>query len=153
MSEIMKKLKIKRCVSCSKGSEFQYDGNLNLNSGCCIRVRKNAKLKIGKNVFFNNNCVLTCRESITIGNNVIFGPNVLIFDNDHDYKDNDFMHKFVTKPIIIEDNVWIGGNVTILKGTHICKGAVIGAGCVVRGRIEPDTVMYTSKDSFKFKSK
>ncbi|HAP79050.1 MAG TPA: acyltransferase [Ruminococcus sp.] len=153
MSKLIKKLRIKRCVSVSKSARFEYAGNLVLNSNCCIRVRENAKLKIGRNVFFNNNCVLTCRESVTIGNNVIFGPNVLIFDNDHNYRDSDFMHKFITKPIVIEDNVWIGGNVTILKGAYICSGAVIGAGCVVRGRVEPDTVMYTSGEAFKFKSK
>ena len=74
---------------------------------------------MGENVFFNNNCVLTCKKKIQIGNNVIIGPNVCIFDHDHDYKSPGRAVEFVCKEIKIEDNVWIGANACILKGVKI----------------------------------
>lgn len=110
---------------------------------CVIRVRDEAKLSIGEFTNFNNGCVITARESIKIGDRVSFGPNVMIFDNDHDFRQTDYMHHFVTAPIVIEDDVWVGANVTILKGAIIRKGAVIGANSVVRGEVAEDSV-YTS---------
>lgn len=112
-------------------------------NNCAIRVRDNAKLSIGEITNFNNGCIITARNSITIGKRVSFGPNVMIFDHDHDFRGNDYMHHFVTAPIIIEDDVWVGANVTILKGSVIRKGAVIGANSVVTGEVAEDSV-YTS---------
>lgn len=73
-------------------------------------------------------------ENITIGNNVLIGSGVLITDSDahpiHPKLRND--HRFIkTKPIIIEDDVFIGARSIILKGVTIGKGSVIGAGSVV----------------------
>ncbi len=112
-------------------------------SNCALRVRDNAKLTIGELTNFNNGCIITARNSISIGNRVSFGPNVMIFDHDHDFRGNDYMHHFVTAPIIIEDDVWVGANVTILKGSVIRKGAVIGANSVVIGEV-PENSVYTS---------
>lgn len=113
------------------------------NENCVIRVRDNANLSIGNFVFFNDRCLLTVRNNVSIGNNILFGPNVMIFDHDHDFRGNDFQNSFVTAPIVIEDNVWVGANVTILKGSIIRKGAVIGANSVVTGEVPEDSV-YTS---------
>lgn len=107
---------------------------------CAIRVRKNAKLKIGQKVSFNNGCIITCREKIEIGDHVLFGPNVMIFDHDHDFRSDDFENKFRCAPITIGNHVWIGANVTILKGSVIKDGAVIGANSVVGGIVEKNCV-------------
>lgn len=133
-------------VEVSASSNVKVNSKVYFRKGCAVRVRENACLKIGDNVSFNNNCILTCREKIVIGNNVLIGPNTLIFDHDHDYKSDDFMNKFKTKPIIIEDNVWIGGNCTILKGSHIHSGAVIGANTIVNKEISENTVYVNSND-------
>ncbi len=77
---------------------------------------------------------------IYIGNYVLFGPHVTIRGGDHRV---DFIGKHIyelgekdkkpenDKDVVIEDGVWVGCNVTILKGVAIGKGAVIGAGSVV----------------------
>lgn len=122
--------------------------SVTFRSNCAIRVRDNAELAIGELTNFNNGCIITARNFISIGNRVSFGPNVMIFDHDHDFRGNDYMHNFVTAPIIIEDDVWVGANVTILKGSLIRKGAVIGANSVVTGTIAEDSV-YTSLDNIK----
>lgn len=118
-------------------------------NGCIIRVRENADLCIGENVSFNNGCMITCRKSIKIGNNVLIGPNVLLFDHDHDYRSEDMFHKFKIGNIVIEDNVWIGGNCTILRNTTLHEGVVVGAGCVVKGDIPAYTVI-TQKAQFPY---
>ena len=96
-------------------------------------------LSIGNNVSIPKGSTFFCTEApLSIGNNVIFGPNPTIITGDHridvigEYiinskqklKENDL-------PVIIEDDVWIGANVTILKGVTISKGSVVAAGAVV----------------------
>lgn len=127
-------------------TEFDYDSRVDIadtvafRNGCVIRVRGRANLSIGAKTTFNNGCIITCREAITIGERVLFGPNVMVFDNDHDYRNSDRHNKFITGKIVIEDDVWIGANVTILRGTVIKQGAVIGANSVVKGVIEKECV-------------
>lgn len=96
------------------------------------------ELIIGDNTTFNRNDIIVCRDKISIGKNCSFGPNVCIYDHDHRFDKNGTKNGgFKINPVIIEDNCWIGAGVTILRGTHIGKGCVIGAGTVVKGVIPP----------------
>lgn len=116
--------------------------DLKVGKNVSIRCRKNSKLYIGKDVFFNNNCVLTCRYNIEIGDDVIIGPNVVIFDHDHDYKSINRKSDFIYGEIYIGKNVWIGANACILKGSKIGDNAVIAAGAVVSGEVPENSVYY-----------
>lgn len=113
-----------------------------------IKCRENAKLGIGKNVFFNNNCVITCRNKIVIDDDVIVGPNVIVFDHDHDYKSENRKSSYVCKEIHIGKNVWIGANACILKGSNIGDNTVIAAGVIVNGDI-PDNCIYFGNGKIK----
>lgn len=128
-----------------KNSEVEL-GKIQFNRNVSIRVRNNAKLSIGNGVNFNNGCIVTCRKHIQIGNNVLIGPNVMIFDHDHDYTAEDYTTNFKLGSIIIEDNVWIGANVVILKNTIIKQNSVIAASTVVKGLIEPDTIVFNKRE-------
>lgn len=76
-------------------------------------------------------CYLLCTNYIKIGCGVIVGPYTIIMDEDgHVVADGNCIGKD-SKPIIIEDNVWIGARSIILKGVTIGKGSVIAAGSVV----------------------
>ena len=109
------------------------------------------KLDIGNDVAFNRNIIVVCRNRIVIGNNVIFGPNVVIYDHDHVFGTNGIEPAIYTKDeVIIEDGCWIGANVTILKGTHIGKGSVIGAGTVIKGTI-PERSLVTNDRTLRVK--
>lgn len=72
---------------------------------------------------------------VRIGNDVMMGTNCIIYSRNHKFDRVDIpMRKqgfSEVKPAIIEDDVWIGGRVTILPGVHVGKGVVIGAGAVV----------------------
>lgn len=105
------------------------------------------ELNIGKNCFFNDNVMIVSKSKITIGNDVIIGPNVVIVDHDHDYKSDDRQTSFKSVPIVIGDNVWIGANAVITKGTSIGANSVVGAGTVLKGTYGDNTLVYQEKQT------
>lgn len=114
------------------GKAFRTRRNVELN------VRDQARLEIGNDVFLNSGCIITAREYIEIGDNTIFGPNVVVYDNDHSMTDgvvND--NDYETEPVKIGKNVWIGAGTIILKGSIVGDGCIIAAGSVVKGTVEP----------------
>lgn len=104
-------------------------GNLiGINHRCIIATgNQHAKISIGDNCSFSG-VSIWCFDSITLGNNVRVGVNVTIMDGDA-HQDNPRAGK--NKPIIIEDNVWLGGNVVVKKGVTIGRNSVIGMNSVV----------------------
>lgn len=99
-------------------------------------------ISLGKNVYFNFNCVILDCARVSIGNNVFFAPNVQIYTAQHPISDipkrNDFVE--IAKEISIGNNCWIGGNVVILAGVEIGDNCTIGAGSVVTKSIPPNSV-------------
>ena len=80
---------------------------------------------------------------IEIGNDVIIGPGVSLFSENHNYERSDKLIRLqgeTRKAIVIEDDVWIGANATILAGVHIGIHSVIGAGAVVTKDIPSNSV-------------
>lgn len=104
-------------------------------------------INIGHNVSINYNCHIACIEQIDIGDNVLMGSNIYITDHSHGFPDS-ISIKFhpgervlrTKGPVIIEEDVWLGENVTILPGVRIGKGSIIGAGSVVTKHIPPYVV-------------
>ena len=99
------------------------------------------ELTIGTS-FFNQGCSITCMDNIQIGDNCLFGPNVVVVDHDHEYGYTDERrgNHYRKDPISIGNNVWIGGGAIILPGVIIGDNVVIGAGSVVTKNI-PDNVI------------
>ena len=130
-------------------SELHIDRKLKMHNGAKIRVRKGGKMQIGKNFGMSNGCVVTAYEHITIGDNVMLGPNVLIYDQDHDYRAEGGVAamKFKTAPIIIGNNVWIGANTLILRGTTIGDNCVIGGGAVIKGTYPSNSVIIQKRNT------
>lgn len=98
-------------------------------------------MNFGNNVFIEEGAHLSCRSGLEIGNYVMIGPNITIIGGDHKFDDTStemwHHHKGNDQKITIEDDVWIGANVTLLKNAYISKGCVIGACSVVTKRTEP----------------
>ena len=102
----------------------------------CTGVLRNVgnSLKIGDNVGINHYCFIGVRGDIIIGNNVIFGPRVNVFSENHNFEKTDvpIKHQGVTKlKTVIGNDIWIGANVSIMAGVTIGDGCVIAAGAVV----------------------
>lgn len=95
-------------------------------------------IHIGLNFYSDINLTILDKTSVIIGDNVTFGPNVNIYTSNYPFNEVERMKGIeYARPVIIYDNVWIGGNVTILPGTKINQGAIIGAGSVVTDDIPP----------------
>lgn len=107
----------------------------------CFRAA-DGELKIGTS-FFNQGCSITAMKKVVIGDNCIFAPNVVVIDHDHDFA---FLDKrrglcFKKSDVIIGNNVWIGSNTTILRGTYIGDNSVIAAGLVIKGKIPANSLV------------
>ena len=86
-------------------------------------------IEIGDDSIVGEDAVLDGREKLVIGNHVDIASEVMIYNCEHDVQSEDF--KAVSKPVVVEDYVFIGPRAIILPGVRVGKGAVIGAGAVV----------------------
>lgn len=123
-------------------------------SGLVITYPYAGEISIGDYCSLSENSRIVSGKRITIGNRVMIAHNVNILDNNShpidakerhkDFKEHYTVgmqkHKLKASEIIIEDDVWIGFNSTILKGVKIGRGAIIGAGSFVTKDIEPWTI-------------
>lgn len=111
--------------------------NCQFYSGVRLEIGKGAVLRIGNGTYINRNTVIVAKKSIEIGRNCKIAWDVVIMDSDlHPISEEDMEEK----PIIIEDDVWIGCRCILLKGIRIGRGAVIAAGAVVTKDVPPSTV-------------
>lgn len=102
-------------------------------------------ITVGDNVFWGEGAHISAE--LTIGNNVMFGPRVCIFGGNHYFgvigKSVRFLHpknRENSKPIFIEDEVWVGSNTTILPGVRLHIGSVVAAGSIVSKDVPPFVV-------------
>ena len=89
-------------------------------------------IEIGENFYANYGCVILDAAKVTFGDNVFIAPNCGFYTAGHPYSP-DLRNRGLeyAKPITIGNNVWIGGNVTVLPGVTIGDNVIIGAGSVV----------------------
>ncbi|MGI6685210.1 MAG: sugar O-acetyltransferase [Bacillota bacterium] len=89
-------------------------------------------ITIGKNFYANNNCIILDCAPVTIGDNVLLGPNVGIFTAGHPihFEVRNYGLEYAL-PIRIGNNVWLGGGVIVNPGVNIGDNVVIGSGSIV----------------------
>ena len=126
-------------------SNINFGIGLTTGIGCRIeafpRIKDNIVLKFGNNVQLNDYVHITAVESVIIGNNVLLASKIYISDCSHgsyngnveDSHPNSYPanRPLFAKPVVIEDNVWIGEFVSVLPGVTIGKGTIVGANSVV----------------------
>lgn len=116
-----------------------------LGDGAVIRpplfVDYGSQIHIGARTFINYNAVLLDVATITIGEDVQFGPNVQLLTPTHPLDPKTRRAKWeAAKPITIGNNVWLGGGVIVLPGVTIGENTVVGAGAVVARDLPPNVV-------------
>lgn len=97
-------------------------------------------LHFGKNVFINAGCSFQDQGGIWIGDNALIGHNAVFatLNHDEDPRRRGILHP---KPIVVEKDVWIGSNCTILGGVTIGEGAIVAAGSVVTRDVPTFTIV------------
>lgn len=118
--------------------------NLTTGVGCRFEaypVGNNVTLHFGNNVQVNDYVHITAMEQVSIGNNVLLASKIYISDCSHGSYNGDLNdsnpnslpieRKLKAKPVIIEDNVWLGEFVSVLPGVTIGRGTIVGANSVV----------------------
>ena len=135
-------------ISMDRGARLKIGKNFKMRDGAKIRVRKGALCVIGDNSSVNSNNMIACRERIEIGNDVMLSPNVQIYDHDHDFRVTGGVkeNRYNTAPVKIGNNVWIGANTVILRGTEIGDNCIIGAGCIVKGKYQNNAVIIQKRN-------
>lgn len=127
-----------------RGKKYiDFGSKITMGARCRIEVHgdhADKRLVFGKNVNIGYDVRITCLNKIEIGNDVLMGSHVLIIDNCHgkytgNKQDNPNVPPnkriLVSKPIRIEDNVWIGENSVIQMGVNIGYGSIVAANSVV----------------------
>ena len=122
----------------------------NVTIGAYSEIRSSMLTSLGAGLRFGNNSAcgaysfIGAGGPIFIGENVIMGQHVSFHAENHIFNSTDvpIRNQGVTKTgITIEDDCWVGANVTFLVGSHVGRGCVIAAGSVVRGAFPPFSVV------------
>ena len=134
--EIFDKNKIKKCKIKIRGknNSLKIEKNVILR-GVNIEIRgSECSIVIGENSIIGNNVYISAREKdvkVQIGKNCMFSRNIKIMTSDgHDILEG---NKRINqaKDIVLEDNVWLSDNVTLLKGSYIGEGSVVAINSTV----------------------
>jgi len=98
-------------------------------------------MKIGRNVFVNQNCTFYDLGGLEIGDDVMIGPNVSLITSGHPVEPSRRRDCVVAKPIAIERNVWVGAGATIIGGVTVGEHSVVAAGAVVTRDVPLNTLV------------
>lgn len=131
-----------------KGASLEVDA-FDVYAGSRINVNDGAKLSLGSG-YMNHECVIDCFSAISIGHGVVISERVVIRDADNHTiqsvatetaSEQISAEKSSTAPVVIQDHVWIGMNVMVLKGVTIGEGAVVAAGSLVNKDVPPHSLV------------
>lgn len=127
-------------------SDIRLDGGISLDDGVvllCSGPARTDKLVIRSGTYVNRFTMFDAHEKIEIGRNCMIGPNCYLTDANHGVAAGLSVKKqpMEPKPVIIEDEVWMGAGVIVLRGVRIGHGAVIGAGAVVTKDIPANAIV------------
>ena len=99
------------------------------------------EIRVGRNVFVNQNCTFYDLGGLDIADDVMIGPNVSIITASHPLEPSQRRAATIGKPIVIERNVWIAAGATIIGGLTVGENSVVAAGSVVTRDVPPNTLV------------
>ncbi len=101
-----------------------------------LSTEAGGKLSIGERTYLNYGAAIGVQQEVAIGADCLIGQYAIIMDSDY----HDLLTRAAPGPVarvVIEDHVWLGARVVVLKGVRIGRGSAIGAGSVVTRDIPP----------------
>lgn len=99
------------------------------------------EIRVGRNVFINQNCTFYDLGGLDIGDDVMIGPNVSLITTGHDLAPSRRRAVTIGKPIVIGKNVWIAAGAIIIGGVTVGENSVVAAGSVVTRDVPPNTLV------------
>jgi acetyltransferase-like isoleucine patch superfamily enzyme len=99
------------------------------------------EIRVGRNVFINQNCTFYDLGGLHIGDDVMIGPNVSIITSGHPLDPSQRRSVTIGKRIVIERNVWIAAGATIIGGVTVGENSVVAAGSVVTKDVPPNSLV------------
>lgn len=111
--------------------------------GSAICCGRNGCIMLGSNISFTGDCHIVSRKRISIGNNCMISWGTLFMDTDSHQIYQDGIQINPDQAIVIENDVWIGSNCTLLKGTIIPEGSIVAAGSVISKKVEQEKSIIT----------
>jgi acetyltransferase-like isoleucine patch superfamily enzyme len=115
-----------------------------------LRLQNARGLTLGDRVVINSNVSLDLRGGLAIGNDVAIASGTTILTADHD--PDSATRRYRARRVTIGDRAWVASNVLLLPGCTVGEGAVVGAGAVASGRLEPWTI-YTGNPARPVRSR
>jgi acetyltransferase-like isoleucine patch superfamily enzyme len=117
-------------------SDISLECDVGLDDGVvllCSGTPAERKLMIGRGTYVNRNTMFDAHRHLEIGRNCMIGPGCYLTDGDHGTAADGPVgaQPMEARPVIVEDDVWLGAGVIVLSGVRIGRGAVVGAGAVV----------------------
>jgi acetyltransferase-like isoleucine patch superfamily enzyme len=102
-----------------------------------------ARIQLGREVFVGFNSEFDISETLRVGDGVLIAPGCFITDHNHRHSASMTIASqgCVSKPVRIEDDVWLGAHAVVLPGITIGRGAIVAAGAVVTEDVEPMSVV------------
>jgi acetyltransferase-like isoleucine patch superfamily enzyme len=141
-----------------KGSRFgpmkvTWPHQVSIDEGCVLESgiyfkfdgiwSKGPRIVIGKQCFIGEHCEFNIRKSIKIGDRTMIASGCRFVDHDHGFEPGKAIagQPSFDAPIVLEEDVWIGANVVVLRGVRVGKGAIVGAGAVVTKPVPPYAIV------------
>ena len=112
-----------------------------------MKISAPEQITLGHNVHINDDAMIAGAGGLSIGDNTHIARRCTIYTHNHNFEGKylPYDETKLYKPVVIERNVWIGVNVTIVPGTKIGYGSIIGAGTLVSGEVPPLSIVGTPK--------
>lgn len=133
-----------------EGAVWKAQDHCEISYGSTIEILKKASLE-SQYFTMNSFSTIVVGESVTIENDVMIARNVIIFDSDfHAIQYGEEKEEY-SKPVKIENHVWIAANSMILKGVEIEEGSVISANTVVTKKVKGNILIGNKRDLSIFK--
>ncbi|HEX3381229.1 MAG TPA: sugar O-acetyltransferase [Paraburkholderia sp.] len=98
-------------------------------------------IRVGRNVFVNQNCTFYDLGGLDIADDVMIGPNVSLITSGHPIEPSQRRAGVTASPIVIERDVWIAAGATIIGGVTVAENSVVAAGSVVTRDVPPNTLV------------
>lgn len=115
-------------IRVAEGGRLEVGAGLYLSENCLVQVNPGSRAALGEGVFMNANARIVAAESVRVGDHVMLGPNVCVYDHDHAFGEDGVSGDLVTSPVEIGERCWIGANSLVTRGARIADRICVGGG-------------------------